>query len=140
MKRCDHASAKGGMTMEFFKRFTFLLCAPGFNADDLEGERLQRIIAAIEDDGFQVVKARRVEDAEIAVQTDAAIGCMVVDWSRRGLQGKTAELINLMRRPAAWRCRSSSSSAASASRISRWRCLISSTATSSSRRRRRNSS
>ena len=84
--------------MEFFKRFTFLLCAPGFDADDLEGLRLQRIVAAIEDDGFQVVKARRVEDAEIAVQTDAAIGCMVVDWGRRGLDGKTASLINLMRR------------------------------------------
>ena len=83
--------------MEFFKRFTFLLCAPSFSADNLEGVRLRTIIAAIEDDGFQVVKARRVEDAEIAVQTDAAIGCMVVDWSRRGLAGKTAALINLMR-------------------------------------------
>jgi ornithine decarboxylase len=84
--------------MEFSRRFTFLFCVPGFDADDLEGVRLQRIVAAIEDDGFQVVKARRVEDAEIAVQTDAAIGCMVVDWGRRGLDGKTAELINLMRR------------------------------------------
>ncbi|WP_342780940.1 Orn/Lys/Arg decarboxylase N-terminal domain-containing protein [Nitrospirillum amazonense] len=60
--------------------------------------RLQKIIAAIEDDGIEVVKARRVEDAEIAVQTDAAIGCMVVDWGKRGLEGKTAALINLMRR------------------------------------------
>jgi ornithine decarboxylase len=84
--------------MEFFRRFTFLLCAPGFDANDLEGQRLQRIIAAIEDDGFPVVKARRVEDAEMAVQTDAAIGCMVVDWGKRGLEGKTAALINLMRR------------------------------------------
>jgi ornithine decarboxylase/arginine decarboxylase len=86
------------MAMEFFRRFTFLLCAPGFGADELEGLRLQRIVAAIEDDGFQVVRARRLEDAEMAVQTDAAIGCMVVDWSRRGLQGKTAALIDLMRR------------------------------------------
>ncbi|MEA1673616.1 Orn/Lys/Arg decarboxylase N-terminal domain-containing protein [Nitrospirillum sp. BR 11163] len=84
--------------MDFFKRFTVLLCAPGFDADDLEGMRLQKIIAAIEDDGIEVVKARRVEDAEIAVQTDAAIGCMVVDWGKRGLEGKTAALINLMRR------------------------------------------
>jgi ornithine decarboxylase/arginine decarboxylase len=61
------------MTIEFLRRFTFLLCAPGFDANDLEGVRLQRIIAAIEDDGFQVVKARHVEDAEIAVQTNAAI-------------------------------------------------------------------
>ena len=53
---------------------------------------------AIEQLGFQVVRARRIEDAEIAVQTDAAIGCMVVDWGKKGLEGKTAALINLMRR------------------------------------------
>ena len=40
----------------------------------------------------------RIEDAEIAVQTDAAIGCLVVDWGKKGLEGKTASLINLMRR------------------------------------------
>src|SRR6201991_1938113 len=84
--------------MDFFRRFTFLLCAPGFDADELEGTRLQQIVAAVEDDGFQVVRARRIEDAEMAVQTDAAIGCMVVDWSKKGLQGKTAALINLMRK------------------------------------------
>ena len=32
------------------------------------------------------------------MQTDAAIGCMVVDWGKKGLEGKTAALINLMRR------------------------------------------
>ena len=84
--------------MDFFKRFTFLLCAPGFDEHELEGMRLQKIVAAVEDDGFQVVRARRIEDAELAVQTDAAIGCMVVDWGKRGLEGKTAELIDLMRR------------------------------------------
>jgi ornithine decarboxylase/arginine decarboxylase len=84
--------------MEYFRRFTFLFSAPAFNADELEGLRVQQIIAAIEQSGFQVVKARRFEDAEIAVQTDAAIGCMVVDWGKKGLEGKTASLINLMRR------------------------------------------
>src|SRR6516165_543560 len=39
-----------------------------------------------------------IEDAEIAVKTDAAIGCMMVDWGKKGLEGKTAALINLMRR------------------------------------------
>ena len=38
--------------------------------------------------GFQVVRARRIEDAEIAVQTDAAIGCMVVDWGKKGLRAR----------------------------------------------------
>jgi ornithine decarboxylase len=84
--------------MDFHRRFTFLVCAPAFEAEDLEGIRLGQIIVAIERQGFQVVRARRIEDAEIAVQTDAAIGCMVVDWGKKGLEGKTASLINLMRR------------------------------------------
>src|SRR5271157_1694617 len=84
--------------MDFFRRFTFLVCAPAFEAEDLEGLRLGQITVAIEQLGFQVVRARRIEDAEIAVQADAAIGCMVVDWGRKGLEGKTAALINLMRR------------------------------------------
>jgi len=84
--------------MNFFQRFTFLFSAPVFDADDLEGLRVNQIISAIERMGFEVVKARRLEDAEIAVQTDAAIGCMVVDWGKKGLEGKTASLINLMRK------------------------------------------
>jgi len=84
--------------MNFFQRFTFLFSAPMFDADDLEGLRVNQIVAAIERMGFQVIKARRLEDAEIAVQTDAAIGCMVVDWGKKGLEGKAASLINLMRK------------------------------------------
>src|SRR5271165_3385415 len=84
--------------MDFFRRFTFLVCAPAFDENDLEGLRLQQIIAAIERLGIQVVRARRTEDAEMAVQTDAAIGCMVIDWGKKGVGGKTAALINLMRR------------------------------------------
>ena len=84
--------------MDFFRRFTFLFAAPAFDADDLEGIRFNQIVAEIERSGFEVVKARKLEDAEIAVQTDAAIGCMVVDWGKKGLEGKTAALINLMRR------------------------------------------
>src|SRR5215471_1812268 len=48
--------------------------------------------------GFQVIRAPRIEDAEIAVQTDAAIGCLVVDWGKKDLEGKAASLINVMRR------------------------------------------
>jgi ornithine decarboxylase/arginine decarboxylase len=84
--------------MDFFRRFTFLVCTPGFQAEDLEGQRLLEIVGAVERMGFQVIKARRIEDAEIAVQTDAAIGCMVVDWGKKGLEGKTAALIDLMRK------------------------------------------
>ncbi|WP_398482280.1 Orn/Lys/Arg decarboxylase N-terminal domain-containing protein [Tardiphaga sp.] len=84
--------------MDYFKRFNFLFAMPTFDADDLEGVRLNQIVEEIEKSGFEVVKARKLEDAAIAVQTDAAIGCMVVDWGKKGLEGKTAALINLMRR------------------------------------------
>ncbi|AWN41433.1 Orn/Lys/Arg decarboxylase N-terminal domain-containing protein [Methylobacterium durans] len=84
--------------MDFHRRFTVLMCAPAFDPDDLEGARVQQIVAAVEGRGFEVVRARRVEDAAIAVQTDAAIGCMVVDWGKRGLDGKAAALINMMRK------------------------------------------
>ncbi len=84
--------------MNFAQRFTFLFSAPTFEAEDLEGLRLGEIIAAIQRLGFQVIRAPRIEDAELAVQTDAAIGCLVVDWGKKGLEGKTASLINVMRR------------------------------------------
>src|SRR3954471_13311300 len=84
--------------MDYFRRFTFLFAAPVFDNDDLEGLRFNQIITEIERSGFEVVRARKLEDAEIQVQTDAAIGCMVVDWGKKGLEGKTMALINLMRR------------------------------------------
>lgn len=84
--------------MDYFKRFNFLFATPAFDEDDLEGQRFHQIVGEIERSGFEVVKAPKLEDAEIAVQTDAAIGCMVVDWGKKGLEGRTSALINLMRR------------------------------------------
>ena len=67
--------------MDYFRRFTFLFAMPTFDADDLEGIRLNQIVDEIERSGFEVVKARKLEDGEIAVQTDAAIGCRLRHWS-----------------------------------------------------------
>ena len=85
--------------MDFFRRFNLLVCAPSFQADDLEGMRVQAITSEVERMGFEVTRAPRIDDAEIAVQTDAAIGCVLVDWGKKdGLPGKTTALVNLMRR------------------------------------------
>ena len=84
--------------MDYFRRFNFLLCAPSFDPDELEGTRLAQIIAAVEKSGFEVTRARRVEDAELAIKTDAAIGCMIVDWGKKGMDGKTAGLISYVRK------------------------------------------
>ena len=45
-----------------------------------------------------MLRARRDDDAELVVRTDAAIGCLIVDWGRKGLQGKAAQLISLTRK------------------------------------------
>jgi ornithine decarboxylase len=85
--------------MEFSRRFTLLVCAPSFDPDDLEGVRVQQITSEVEKIGFEVVRAPRVEDAEIAVQTDAAIGCILVDWGKKdGHASKATALVNLMRK------------------------------------------
>jgi ornithine decarboxylase len=84
--------------MDYFRRFNFLFAMPSFESDNLEGVRFTQIVDEIERSGFEVVRARKIEDAEIAVRTDAAIGCMVVDWGKKGLEGKALALINLMRR------------------------------------------
>jgi len=83
--------------MDFSRRFAFLFCAPGYDQDELEGVRLQRITGEVEKLGFQVIKARKFDDAELAIRTDAAIGCIVVDWGKKGLEGKAASLIAFVR-------------------------------------------
>jgi len=84
--------------MQYERRFKFLICAPMFDAEDLEGQRLAQIVAEIEKIGFGVVKARKADDAELVIRTDAAIGCVLLDWGKRGPQGKMAALISLIRK------------------------------------------
>src|SRR3546814_10157950 len=54
--------------MDYFRRFNFLIWAPTFEADELEGNRLKHIVSEVERLGFEVVRARRVEDAELAIR------------------------------------------------------------------------
>ena len=84
--------------MEYHRRFKFLVCAPAFDGAELEGQRLHEIVTCVEHLGFKVVRARRPDDAELAIRTDAAIGCIVVDWGKGGVLGKAASLISLVRK------------------------------------------
>jgi ornithine decarboxylase len=83
--------------MEYDRHFKFLFCTPALSAGTLEGARLQEIAGAVERLGFEVLRARRAEEAELAIRADAAVGCMVIDWGKRGVQGKSAALIALVR-------------------------------------------
>jgi ornithine decarboxylase/arginine decarboxylase len=84
--------------MEYGRRFKFLICVPFFSEADLEGARLSQIIGEVEEDGYTVLRARREEDAELVIRTDAAIGCVVIDWGKKGMEGKTSALITLIRK------------------------------------------
>jgi arginine/lysine/ornithine decarboxylase len=84
--------------MEYGRRFKFLVCAPVFDADDLEGQRLAQIIEEIGRLGYSVVKARNPDDAELVIHTDSAVGCVLLDWGKRGPQGKMAALVKFIRR------------------------------------------
>ncbi len=84
--------------MEYSRHFKFLICAPVFNPADLEGQRLHAIASEIERDGYGVIQARKVDDAELVIRTDAAVGCVLLDWGRRGPQGKMAGLVTLIRK------------------------------------------
>ena len=79
--------------MEYSRHFKFLICAPAFAPTALEGQRVQAIVDEIERDGYSVIRARKVDDAELVIQTDAAVGCVLLDWGKRGPQGKMAGLV-----------------------------------------------
>ena len=84
--------------MEYSRHFKFLICAPAFDPADLEGQRLQSIAEEIERDGYGVMKAHKIDDAELVIQTDAAVGCVLLDWGKRGPQSKMAGLVALIRK------------------------------------------
>ena len=84
--------------MEYARRFKVLVCAPNFDESDLEGARLRQILTEVEGLGYGVLRARRDDDAELVVRTDSALGCVIVDWGKKGLQGKAAALITLIRK------------------------------------------
>jgi ornithine decarboxylase/arginine decarboxylase len=78
--------------MEYARRFKLLVCAPNFDEADLEGARLREILTQVEGMGYAVTRARRDDDAELVIRTDSALGCIIVDWGKKGLQGKAASL------------------------------------------------
>jgi ornithine decarboxylase len=84
--------------VQFERRFKFLICAPGVEPGEIEGQRLDQITTEIEKIGFATIRVRKIEEAELVIRTDAALGCIVIDWGKRGPQGRAASLISLIRK------------------------------------------
>ena len=56
--------------MNFSQRLTFLFSAPMFDADDLEGLRVNQIISAIERLGFQVIGDTRLDAMLLVIRAN----------------------------------------------------------------------
>jgi hypothetical protein len=64
----------------------------------MDGQRIDQIVEEIRHDGYQVTRARKTDDAELVIQTGAAVGCVLLDWGKRRPQGKMAGLVSLIRK------------------------------------------
>jgi ornithine decarboxylase len=94
----QHRRAPEPASKEYSCHFKFLICAPAFDPTALEGQRIQTIVEEIKCDCHMVIRARTVEDAELVLQADVAVGYVLLDWGKRGPQGKMDCLVSLIRK------------------------------------------
>jgi len=83
--------------MLYDRMFQFLICSPALGADTLEGQRLGQIAEEVEHLGFQVMEAQSIESGEMAVRTDAAIGCILLEWGSGKQSGGVASFVTFLR-------------------------------------------
>jgi len=67
--------------MRYETMFRFLLVAPADDLEETASSHLSGIVAAIEARGTAVIHASSLTDARLAVENDAAIGCILAGWS-----------------------------------------------------------
>ena len=83
--------------MLYDRMFQFLFCSPTLEADGLAVQFLKQIMDEVERLGFGLIKASSVEGGELAVRTDAAIGCIVLEWGPAAPLAGVSEFISFLR-------------------------------------------
>jgi len=66
--------------MQYDRLFQVLFCSHVLHTGTLAGARLQAIVDAVEEIGFHAIPTATLEDAELALRTDATIGCVILEW------------------------------------------------------------
>jgi len=84
--------------MLYERMFQFLICSAALGADTLEGWRIQELGGIIRRFGFEIIECRNAEEAELAVRTDAAVGCILIDWDGEARSGDIDTFVALVRR------------------------------------------
>jgi ornithine decarboxylase len=77
--------------------FQFLVCSPAVGAGTLEGLRLQQISEEVRHAGFEVMESQSLEQAELAVRTDASLGCILLEWGSGTWTGSAGAFVSFVR-------------------------------------------
>jgi len=66
--------------MLYDRMFQFLFCSPTLGTEGLAAGRLRQIMDEVRRLGFTLIEAPSIEAGELAVRTDASVGCVVLEW------------------------------------------------------------
>jgi putative transposase len=83
--------------MSFATRFRTLVCSAQFDTASPEATHLQAISEQLRESGFGVVHVSSIEDGQTAIQSDAALGCLLFGWGDLAWQRDATELITKLR-------------------------------------------
>jgi ornithine decarboxylase len=83
--------------MTFETQFRVLICSQLLNSESPEATALHSISAGLAQHGFGITKASSVEKAESAVRSDAAIGCLLLEWGDEGWRADMTAFIETCR-------------------------------------------
>ncbi len=83
--------------MTFETQFRVLICSQLLHSESPEATALHSISAGLAQHGFGITKASSVEKAESAVRSDAAIGCLLLEWGDEGWRADMTAFIETCR-------------------------------------------
>jgi hypothetical protein len=83
--------------MSFETLFRVLACSQILSGPSQETVHLTGILAEIEKLGPKVIRTSTVTDADMAIRSDAALGCLLLEWGESEWQRTTDALIDLVR-------------------------------------------
>ena len=83
--------------MSFETRFRVLICSQLLHSESPEATQLRAISAELAHRGFGITNATSVEEASSAVRSDAALGCLLLEWGDAGWRGDITSFIETCR-------------------------------------------
>jgi len=78
-------------------QFRILICSASLNTDTPESTHLHDISEQLSQLGFGLVHANSIEDGQAAIQSDAALGCLLIAWGDGAWQHDATAMIKRLR-------------------------------------------